>query len=64
MQIAMMADCSDEVMVLARFFDSDNYDKSMITTQLCSFLQKVCLSLNSYMYVNTPASQYVDTSDT
>ena len=39
--LALMADCSDEALLLNRFLDADGYDKAALTTELVNFLKKV-----------------------
>jgi hypothetical protein len=40
-QLALMADCADEALILNRFLDADGYDKTALTSELVNFLKKV-----------------------
>jgi hypothetical protein len=40
LQMALMADCSDEGMMLVRFLDGDDYDKTELSVELQRFLRR------------------------
>ena len=41
LQMAMMADCSDEALMLVRFFDTDDLGNAVVTSELMTFLSRV-----------------------